>query len=217
VAFWEPRESPPELRRQLQLEGRFVVLYIGAHGISHALSRILETASMLRDTTGIQFLFVGEGAEKEKLIHSARDAGLENVRFLDPVDKVRVREFYALADVCLVPLRDIPLFDTFIPSKMFEMMAMARPIVASVRGESAEILRQSGGAVVVAPEDNAAVAAAIRELCRNPERGREMGRRAREFVAANYSRRALAADYAELLQSAMEEYRQTSASCGQGP
>jgi glycosyltransferase involved in cell wall biosynthesis len=207
VDFWQPIEPPLELRRRLGLEDRFVVLYIGAHGISHALSRMLESAERLREQTQIRFLFVGEGAEKERLVRQAREAGLKNVQFLDPVPKESVREFYALADVCLVPLRDIPLFDTFIPSKMFEIMAMAKPIVASLRGEAADILRRSGGAKVVEPEDSRAVAEAIVHLSQRPCEAREMGLAGRRFVVENYSRRSLAARYMALMEEAVREYR----------
>lgn len=207
VDFWQPTEPTLELRRRLGLEDRFVVLYIGAHGISHALSRLLESAGRLQEHPQIQFVFVGEGAEKEQLVRQAREAGLKNAQFLDSVAKEGVKEFYALADVCLVPLRDIPLFDTFIPSKMFEIMAMSKPIVGSLRGEAADILRRSGGGIVVEPEDSSAIAGAILRLYHQREQALEMGRRGREFVVENYSRRLLAARYMKIMEEAVDEYR----------
>jgi len=115
VDFWSPRESCGQLRQKYKLENRFVVGYVGAHGISHALERVLDSANQLRDYPDIHFLFVGEGAEKAKLVERARGLNLSNITFVDPVGKDEVREFYQLADVCLVPLKDIPLFDAFIP------------------------------------------------------------------------------------------------------
>jgi glycosyltransferase involved in cell wall biosynthesis len=207
LEFWQPKEASVELRQRLGLQGRFVVLYIGAHGISQALGRILESAQQLREHSQIRFLFVGEGAEKEQLVRQARQAGLENVQFLDPVAKDAVKEFYALADVCLVPLRDIPLFETFIPSKMFEVMAMARPIIGSVRGETADILRQSGGAIVVGPEDSNAIAEAILHLYDHEDQAHAIGQRGHGFVVENYSRCSLATVYLDVLNAAIEEYR----------
>jgi glycosyltransferase involved in cell wall biosynthesis len=168
---------------------------------------VLESAGQLQEQTDIHFLFVGEGAEKDRLVRQGEEAGLKNVQFLDSVAKDAVREFYALADVCLVPLRDIPLFDTFIPSKMFEMMAMAKPIVGSLRGEAADILRRSGGALVVEPEDSAAVAQAILHLFHHRAEAREMGERGREFVIENYSRRSLAESYMSVMEEAVKETR----------
>src|SRR5207237_3477346 len=128
VDFWSPQPRVIETRQKLGLDDRFIVLYIGAHGISHALHRMLDSAAELQHIPRIHFVFVGEGDEKQKLIQRAQESKLKNVTFHDPVDRLTVREFYSLADVCLVPLRNIPLFDSFVPSKMFEMMAMARPI-----------------------------------------------------------------------------------------
>jgi glycosyltransferase involved in cell wall biosynthesis len=200
--FWDARRDDGGLRERLGLGGRFVALYIGAHGISQALSAVLDAANALRGDPRVVLLFVGEGAEKEQLVTRAAQLGLDNVRFLDPVGKDEVRQFYAMADACLVPLRDIPLFDTFIPSKMFEMLAMARPVVASVRGEAAAILRDSGGALVVDPEDSAAIATAIRRLADDPGAGERMGAAGRAYVAASYSRAALAQRYLEVLREA---------------
>jgi glycosyltransferase involved in cell wall biosynthesis len=207
--FWNPDEPPAELRKRLGLGGQFVVLYIGAHGISHALGRVLDAAARLKNVPAMQFLFVGEGAEKDALTNQARDLNLNNVMFHEPVDKERVRDFYALADVCLVPLRNIPLFDGFIPSKMFEIMAMGRPIVASVRGEAAEILMRSRSAIVVPPEDSAAIAQAVLHLYEQREEAKKMGEHGRGFVMRHYSRQALAADYLEVLEQAVDVYRRS--------
>jgi len=208
VDFWSPRESCGQLRQKYKLENRFVVGYVGAHGISHALERVLDSANQLRDYPDIHFLFVGEGAEKAKLVERARGLNLSNITFVDPVGKDEVREFYQLADVCLVPLKDIPLFDAFIPSKLFEILAMARPIIGSLRGEAADILKRSGGALIVEPEDSKSLADTVLELYRQPaEVRRTMGERGREFVVSNYSREILAKRYLDLMGEAIVEYK----------
>ncbi|HYK87755.1 MAG TPA: glycosyltransferase family 4 protein [Acidobacteriota bacterium] len=206
VDFWHPFKPPAERRDQLSLKDRFTVLYLGAFGISQALTSVLECARILKDEKDIEFLFVGDGAEKERLSRYAEEAGLGNVRFLAPVPKGKARELYALSDVCLVPLRNIPLFESFIPSKMFEIMAMGRPIVASVSGEAADILNRSGGAIVVPPEGSKAVAEAIRSLYRNGDLRRCMGERGRDFVVAHYSRHSLAVEYARILHDAITDH-----------
>jgi len=207
INFWNPEPKPAGLNRDLGLEGKFVVLYIGAHGISHGLEKVVDAAVLLQDHPVIKFVFVGAGAEKEKLIRHASDLGLANTLFLDPVDKDKVKEFYALADACLVPLKDIPLFETFIPSKMFEIMAMERPIIGSVAGEPADILMRSKGAMVVRPEDSRAIADSLLFLYQNPEKGREMGMEGRKFVRKYYSRTFLARQYLEVLQDAISGYQ----------
>ncbi len=204
--FWIPSGGSPELRRQLGLDDSFIVLYIGALGISHALESVLQSARMLLDQPYIHFLFVGEGAEKERLTTQATRDGLRNVTFLDPTDRAGVREYYALADVCLVPLKQIAIFDTFVPSKIFEILAMGRPIVGSLRGEAAGILRNSGAALVVEPEDTEAIARSVLFLRDHPDEARAMGRRGHEFVDKQYSRRSLACAYLETLKAVVEEH-----------
>lgn len=204
--FWKPYNNSAELRQELGLEECFVVLYIGAHGISHALGRILDAADRLKNQANIRFVFVGEGAEKANLIRKAETLRLKNILFHDSVDKDGVRKFYSLANVCLVPLRNIPLFDAFIPSKMFEIMAMGRPIIGSVRGEAANILNLSGSAIVVEPEDSSEIAEAILYLHQHREEAQEMGKQGRDFVVAHYSRRSQASTYLEVMREAVAKY-----------
>jgi glycosyltransferase involved in cell wall biosynthesis len=194
-----PRENG--IRRTHALSGRFVVLYIGAHGISQALSAILESASALRDDPDVVFVFVGEGAERRVLMEKADRLELPNVRFLPGQPREAVQAWYAAADVVLVPLRNIPLFETFIPSKMFEVMACGRPIIGSVKGEARAVLERSGGAIVVDPEDSAAIARAIRRLAEDRALGDRLGEAGSRFVRAHYDRRVLARRYLDLLQA----------------
>jgi glycosyltransferase involved in cell wall biosynthesis len=195
-----PRDE--DLARAHGLEGKFVVLYLGAHGISHALGRVLDAAERLRDLPDVRVVLVGEGAEKDALVADAGRRGLANVRFVGGVGKDEVVRWYRLADVGLVPLRDVPLFATFIPSKMFELLACGVPVIGSVAGEAAEILTASGGARVVPPEDAAAIESEIRALRADTALRRRLGETGRAFVAERYSRRKLAAGYLAILEGA---------------
>ena len=133
--------------------------------------------------------------------------GLKNVNFRDPVDREGVRRYYQMADLCLVPLRNVPLFNAFIPSKMFEIMSMGKPMVASISGEAADIIKRSGGGVVVIPEDSEAIAAALVDLYRSPEKRRKMGIAGRVFVSSYYNRKFLASRYMDLLKEAVTGFR----------
>jgi glycosyltransferase involved in cell wall biosynthesis len=192
-----PRETA--LRTAHGLQDSFVALYIGAHGISQALSALLEAARLTADDPAIVYVFVGEGAEKALLQEKAATIGLRNVRFLPGQPKARMPEWYATADAVFVPLRNIPMFETFIPSKMFEILASGRPIVASVKGEARGILERSGGALLVDPEDAPAIAAAVRRLKSDPDLGAALAARGEAFVREHYDRRILARRYLDLL------------------
>jgi glycosyltransferase involved in cell wall biosynthesis len=194
----EPREHA--LRERLGIADKRVMLYCGAHGISHALGRILDVAARLRAEPGIHFLLVGEGAEKDALVARARALALANVTFLDAVSREQVPPLYRAADACLVPLRAVPLFRAFIPSKMFEILACGRPVIASLEGEAAEILQASGAALVVPPEDVEALGAAVRQIASDRELAATLAARGRPYVAEHYDRRSLALRYLELLE-----------------
>lgn len=200
IKFWQLGERSAKLAQKLGVEAKFVALYIGAHGVSQALETILKSAKLLAHNKEIVFLFVGTGSEKGKLVEIAKEEKINNIIFHDPVAKQLVKEFYALADVCFVPLRDVDLFSTFIPSKMFEILAMEKPIIASLKGEAETILRNSRGAIVTPPEDSRAIVNAILELYENPTKRKKMGQEGREYIIQKYSRNSTAAQYISILR-----------------
>jgi hypothetical protein len=186
-----------------------LVLYAGTHGISQALPAIADAAALLarraQDRPGeppVRFAFVGDGADKQRLERRVAELGLTSVVLLPGVPSAQMPALLAAADICLVPLRDVPLFATFIPSKMFEYLAAARAVVGSVRGETAQLLA-AAGAAVVKPEDSAALAAAVAALAADPELRDAMGRAGREYVRRGYDRAALAREYRKILDLAL--------------
>jgi glycosyltransferase involved in cell wall biosynthesis len=197
---FRPGPADPVLRGRLGAGDELLVLYCGALGISHALARILDVADRLRSDARFRFVFVGEGAEKEWLVARAAALQLDNVGFYDSVPREHVPALYRSADVCLVPLRAVPLFRSFIPSKMFEILACGRPVLASLEGEAAEILQASGAAVVVPPEDVAALVAALVKLAGEPQLREALAARGRPYASECFDRRELARRYIELLE-----------------
>ncbi len=197
-----PKGKNQELINKYNLQDKFVISYVGAHGISQNLSTILEVAKKLRTYKNIEFVFVGEGAEKDKLKQIVREEELTNVQFIDAQPKEAIPEFYNASDLCLIPLKNIELFKTFIPSKMFEIMACGVPIVASLEGEAAQILEDSKAALVVQPDNPNEIAAAIEELIKDKEKYSQMKANGPEFVEKNYSRSKLAERYLELINNA---------------
>jgi glycosyltransferase involved in cell wall biosynthesis len=203
VKFMPGDRSSP-LANELNLEDKFVVLYLGAHSLSQGLDVVLNAVQALSDIDEIAFLFVGAGNKKAELMERAKREKIDNITFHPPISKDHVPSYYNLADICLVPLRDVPLFDTFIPSKMFEIMAMGKPIVASLRGEAARIMESSGGAIITAPEDSRAIAQAIKKLFDDSHSRELMGQNGRKFVEANYGRRSLASEYLIIIRDSKE-------------
>jgi glycosyltransferase involved in cell wall biosynthesis len=178
-----------------------LVLYIGAHGISHSLQTVLDAARQVQDL-GIHFALVGDGAEKSKLVEYSAKLDLKNVTMVGSRPADEIPGLLAAADICLVPLRKVPLFQTFIPSKMFEYFAARRAVIGALEGEAAEILRDAG-AVVVEPENPVALGNAIRELAGAEQRRKEMGEQARTYVEREFDRKALAGRYRDILEETL--------------
>jgi colanic acid biosynthesis glycosyl transferase WcaI len=194
-------ESASELRRELGVEEKFVVSYIGTMGMAHGLETILEAATQLQPRSAeIVFLMTGEGAEKDRIVGLARQRGLNNVCFIDQQPREKVPAHISASDVCLVPLRKNELFKTVIPTKMLEFMSCARPIILGVDGQARGILEEARAGLAIEPENSAALANAICYLAANREIAREMGRSGREHIVRKFSRRQTAEKYVRMLE-----------------
>ncbi len=198
--FYQPDRQAPDLAREWGLEGKFVAAYVGTHGMAHGLDTILQAADRIRDNDGIAFLLVGDGAERERLLQMRDDMGLDNVVMVDQQPKERMPDIWAITDASIVVLRDQPVFRTVIPSKIFESMAMQRPIVLGVRGEVEQIISEAGSGVCIGPENATELADAVLELASNHSRCQEFGKAGRNYVQQYFDRRELARCYERLIQ-----------------
>jgi colanic acid biosynthesis glycosyl transferase WcaI len=198
--FHEDPEGAARVRVEQGLGDRFVLAYIGTHGLLHGLKSVLSAADRLRGNDDIRFLFVGHGHDREALMAQAREMRLPNVVFVSGQPREAIPAFISAADACLVALRRDPfLAENFVPSKIFEFFGCGRPVVASVAGEAADIVERSGAGVVVAPEDPDALAAAVIALARDRVATKAMGARGLSFARLNYDRTELALRYLEVL------------------
>ncbi len=200
LATFVPGPRDNEVRREYGWDDRLVLLYVGTHGMAHALHVVLEAARRFRDDPRKLFVFVGEGACKAQLKRRAAELQLDNVQFIDQQPKVRIPLFYSACDIGLVTLRNTPLFQDVLPSKIFEYLGMQRPVIISVDGEARRLVQEAGSGIFVAPENVDELVDAIRRLAEQPALRESMGRSGRQYVAAHYRRDRLAELYLELLQ-----------------
>ncbi len=194
LEFFKPMAPPRRLQEQLGTTGKFVAAYIGTIGMAHAVDKLVDAAEILSPYPDIVILIVGEGANRAKVEQMVKRKMLTNVRVLPGVGKDEVRDYYSLADVNLVTLRNQPLFRSVIPSKIFEIMAMARPILSTVHGETRVILESAGSAVFAEPENAIDIAEQLVRLRRSGDLLSKMGRAGRSFVEQHYSRDRSASD-----------------------
>jgi len=198
-------EPATELRRELGVEGKFVVSYIGTMGMAHGLETIVSAASQLQNTNPeIVFMMLGEGTYKDRIVALARERALGNIRFVDQQAREKIPAYICASDVCLVLLKKTDLFKTVIPTKMLEFMSCARPVILGVDGQARTILEQAGGGLVIEPENSEALMNAIRHLAANRETALELGRRGREHVARRFSRGQTAEKYVRVLEQLLK-------------
>ena len=177
------------------LEGRVVFGYIGTHGMAHALETVLRAAALTADDDRIGWLLVGSGAERERLVALKGALGLHNLVMLDHQPRSAMPRVWSSIDVSLVVLRRSDVFLRVIPSKMFEAMAMSRPIILCVDGEARRIVEFGECGVFIPPEDPGALATAARTMVEDPTLRARLGAAGARFVRANYDRTVLADRY----------------------
>jgi glycosyltransferase involved in cell wall biosynthesis len=195
------------VRSRFGLGERFVAAFVGTLGMAHGLDTVLDAAEILRDRGDVLFWLVGEGARRAELQAEAKRRGLDNVRFEGQVPRADIPAVLAASDAALVLLRPDPLFETVLPSKMFEAMAASCPVILGVRGESRALLEDSGAGICIEPGSGSALAAAVLELRADPESGRRRGAQGRAYVTARLSHDALAKDYIAAIQDLVASSR----------
>lgn len=173
--------------------GKFVCSYIGTFGMAHKLETILHTADILRQENNIHFLLIGDGAERDKLVKLKEEMELDNVTFLPLQPKQNIPYFLELSDLGLIVLRDSKLFQTVIPSKIFEYMAKDNALILSMpKGETTKILQQGKFGVWVPPQTPRKFASEILDLYNNQEKVDRMAKEGKRLVEEYYNRDALA-------------------------
>jgi len=192
------------LREELGLEKRCVAIYAGIFGIAQGLETILQAAQTLRDDPDFYFILVGDGPQRASLIRLAEEMHLDNLLILPEQPRQRIPAYLSAADVALIPLRKIPLFQMAVPSKLFDAWACERPVICSVEGEAQQVVHVAGGGVNIPAEDAHAVAEALLALKRDVQIYVEMGKRGRAYTCANNSRQALARCLIQTLQEVFE-------------
>jgi colanic acid biosynthesis glycosyl transferase WcaI len=197
---YAPRARDTDRAALLGTADKFVIGYIGTHGLAHDLGNVLAAAEQLRDAPAIAFLLVGAGAERQRLIEEARRRALRNVVFVPMQPKEAMASIWSICDVALVHLKDSAAFAEVIPSKIFEAMAMGLPILlVSPAGEASRILAEDDAGLWVPAGDPTALANAARHLF--AEAGLRQDLATRSLTAA---RRHTRERQAELFIAALE-------------
>ena len=179
-------------------EGALVALYAGLHGVFQGLDQLLEAAHRLRDLENFRLVLVGDGPQKESLRAEAACRGLDNVLFLDPQPRDAMPQLVASADISIACLKTKIL--GAVPSKIYEAMGGAKPLMLVAEGEAAQIVEETGCGLTVDPGDLEGLSAGLRRLAEDAELRRELGEAGRRAAEHRFDRWRIADCFIDRLE-----------------
>lgn len=195
-----PRDNA--FAREHKLVEKFVVLYAGNIGLSQGLESVLKAAQSLKDDSAIQFVFVGDGSGKAKLVAEAEQQQLRNVIFLPFQPRSKLPEVLASADISLVILQK-GIGSVSLPSKTLSILASGRPILASVDEQSdiSNLVQRSDAGICIPPEHPELLANTIRLMQNSPDAREKMSLAGRAYALKYHSLNVASSNFADLLMN----------------
>lgn len=181
-------------RKNQGFDGKFVIIYVGAHGVANHLDQILDTGKLLVDTN-VEFLLLGNGMEKTRLIKRVKNEGITNVRFQDSVPKVDVFKYIMASDMGTSVLKRVDTFKTVYSNKTFDYMSCKKPILMAIDGVSKDLVEEAKAGVFVEPENPEDFAQKIRYYLSNKNLLAVEGENGYFYAKANFDRNLLAKKY----------------------
>lgn len=165
----------------------------GLLGYAQGLDCIIQAAAMVKDLTEVKFILIGEGPEKGRLMELKEALGASNVYFFKGVPKDQIADVIQSIDVAIIPLKKLDLFLGAIPSKIFEILSLEKPLLLGIGGEAKELfIEQACAGLAFEPENGAALAAQVRYVYANKHLLPTWGRNGHSYVSTHFNRSAIA-------------------------
>jgi colanic acid biosynthesis glycosyl transferase WcaI len=152
------------IRHELGLEGKFIAIYAGIHGLAQGLETVLDAARIVQSIPDIHFILIGDGPRKTKLVSLADSYHLTNVTMLAEKPREQIPDYISAADVALIPLKKAEVFKGALPSKIFDAWACEKPVIISIDGEARDLVEGVQGGIYIPPEDAEKMADALIHL-----------------------------------------------------
>ncbi len=195
-----------ELRRELQWENKFVITYVGAHGVANHLEQLFDAAELLKDTN-VLFVMIGMGMRKSFLIEEKERRQLDNVIFFDPVPKVEIFKYILASDMGASVLKNVETFKTIYSNKTFDYMSCKKPVLMAIDGVSRDLIEESKAGSYVIPENAESFKEVIHLYLENQNRIEEEGENGLKFVKENFDREKLSKKYLQLIEEKVFELK----------
>ncbi len=193
----ESRITDRDWRKEQGFSPNDLLVYFGGlFGYAQGLDCIIQVANRLKDDSKIKFVLVGDGPEKERLIRIKEELHLSNVYFVDGVPKTAILDVIKAMDIAIIPLKKLDLFLGAIPSKIFEILYLEKPILLGIEGEAKELfIDQAQAGLAFEPENAEQLAAGIRYFLQHPEKIKEYGTNGKQFVIEHFDRKRITKDF----------------------
>jgi len=187
-------------RNEQGIHDKFVITYVGAHGVANHLEQILDAAELLRETP-VLFQLIGDGMQKNYLKKEVKTRNLPNIRFVDPVPKKEVFKYIMASEMGASVLKKVDAFKTIYSNKTFDYMACRIPVLLLIDGVSRELVEEADCGLYAEPENPAEIAEKIRFCMDNPEKIKEQGNNGYHYAKEHFDRLILASRYMDQMQS----------------
>lgn len=189
-----------DFRKKMDLNGRFVITYVGAHGLANHLQQILEAGKKLSDTN-VLFLLIGQGMEKEKLRMMASEMEVTNVRFIDSVPKKEVFKYILASEMGASVLKKAEAFKTVYSNKTFDYMSCKIPVLMAIDGVSRQLVEDAKCGIYIEPENIEEYNEKIREYLNDKKRLQKEGDNGYRYAKEYFDRNVLARKYLKEIKS----------------
>lgn len=176
-------------------QGKFIITYVGAHGVANHLIQLVETAELLKNYPDILILSIGGGMQKEMLLNEVEKRKLNNIIFHPPVSKSDVFQYILASDLGTSILKKVDTFKTIYSNKTFDYMACKKPILMAIDGVSKELVEEANAGTFVEPENPIDFANKILFYYNNPNKIIDHGNNGYQFAKQNFDRTVLAKKY----------------------
>lgn len=192
-----PENTVSEWRKKKGFQtSDFILLYAGIIGYAQGLEIIVNAANRLKDKPEIKFILLGDGPEKEKLEWMVQTLALKNIFFYPSINSNEMPVVVQACNAAIIPLKKLDLFKGAIPSKIFENLAMKKPILLGVEGEAKELFIDNGKCgLFFTPEDDNDLTEKILQLHNNPALVDEFGKNGKQYVFEYFNRVKITDDF----------------------